>query len=175
MPEKASCTGCRQRGRQCRLIHDGNFWTGTGLWDPHSDSDLDRDATALLKKEIEKLIAFQNERNTSNVSEAVNSVLWLLSYIQFGINRWRSCCCCNLTFSVHWSFCRKKAWTATSVTLQRPSDWEAHSALPDRSWCITDAFSIITDSHYQKWYTTKRQHFMSWINVFLLQDVVLVI
>lgn len=51
------------------------FRVGTGLWDPHSDSDLDRDATALLKKEIKVLIAFWNEKNTSNVSEAVNSVL----------------------------------------------------------------------------------------------------
>lgn len=51
------------------------FQVGTGLREPHSDSDLDRDATALLKKEIKALIAFRNERNTSNVSEAVNSVL----------------------------------------------------------------------------------------------------
>ena len=51
------------------------FHIGTGLWDPYSDSDLDRDASALLKKEIKAPIAFRNERNTSNVSEAVNSVL----------------------------------------------------------------------------------------------------
>lgn len=51
------------------------FQVGAGLWDPHSDSDLDRDATALLKEEIKALIVFRNERNTFNVSEAVNSVL----------------------------------------------------------------------------------------------------
>lgn len=80
-------------------------------------------------------------------------LLWLLSYIQFGINRWKYFCWCNLTFSVHWNFFRKKAWTATAVTLQRSSDWEHHSALPDRSWCITDAFSIITDScHHEMIY-----------------------
>lgn len=44
-----------------------------GLWGPHTDSDPARDATALLKKEIEALEAFLNERNKSNVS--VNSVL----------------------------------------------------------------------------------------------------
>lgn len=82
------------------------FQVGMGLWGPHTDSDLARDATALLKKEKKALEAFLKERNKSNVS--VNSVLWLFSYIQFWINRWRSCCWCNLTFSVHWSFCRKK-------------------------------------------------------------------
>lgn len=51
------------------------FQVGTGLWDPHSDSDLDRDVTGLLEKEIKALITFLNERNTSTVSEAVNSVL----------------------------------------------------------------------------------------------------
>lgn len=49
------------------------FQVGMGLWGLHSDSDLDQDATALLKKEIKALEAFLNERNKSNVS--ANSVL----------------------------------------------------------------------------------------------------
>lgn len=36
------------------------FQVGTGLWDPRSDSDLDQDATALLKK---------RNKGTDSVSE----------------------------------------------------------------------------------------------------------